>query len=168
MQVGLEKYSGPNAWYDPDMLEVGNGGMTDAEYRAHFGLWALLNAPLIAGNDLRSMRPAINKILTNREVIAIDQDWGGKQGYKLRDDGDGEVWVKPMADGSRAIVLLNRGGQDAAVTINVTPKELGLQTGKKYLARDLWEHKDMSITNELRASVSAHGAAIFLVSSGKK
>jgi len=162
-QVGLEKYSGPNAWNDPDMLEVGNGSMTDAEYRAHFGLWALLNAPLIAGNDIRSMRPAIKKILTNREVIAVNQDWGGKQGFKLRDDGDIEVWVKPMSDGSQAVVLFNRGGADEPVSITVTPRELGLSAAKNFTARDLWRHTDHAVTKELRAIVPSHNAAMFLV-----
>ena len=87
LQVGLEKYSGPNAWNDPDMLEVGNGRMTYDEYVAHFSLWALMNAPLIAGNDLRSMSDSTKMILENKEVIAVDQDWGGVQGRKVRDDG---------------------------------------------------------------------------------
>jgi alpha-galactosidase len=165
-QVGLEKYSGPNAWNDPDMLEVGNGSMTDAEYRAHFGLWALLNAPLIAGNDIRSMRPAIRDILTNREIIAVNQDWGGKQGYKLRDDGDAEVWIKPMSDGSRAVVLLNRGGGDLPVTVSVKPQELGLKNTKKYTARDLWTHHDQTVINELKASLPPHNSAMFIVRGG--
>ena len=167
LQVGLEKYSGPNAWNDPDMLEVGNGSMTNAEYRAHFSLWSLLNAPLIAGNDLRSMKPAIRDILTNREVIAVNQDWGGKQGYRLRDDGDSEVWIKPMSDGSRAVVLLNRSGADAPVSIAVTPQELGLPAAKKYTARNLWTHANETVTRELRASVPAHNAAMFIVKAGK-
>ena len=167
LQVGLEKYSGPNAWNDPDMLEVGNGSMTNAEYRAHFSLWSLLNAPLIAGNDLRSMKPAIRDILTNREVIAVNQDWGGKQGYRLRDDGDSEVWIKPMSDGSRAVVLLNRSGADAPVSIAVTPQELGLPAAKKYTARNLWTHANEMVTRELRASVPAHNAAMFIVKAGK-
>ena len=163
LQVGLEKYSGPNAWNDPDMLEVGNGSMTNAEYRAHFSLWSLLNAPLIAGNDIRSMKPATRDILTNREVIAVDQDWGGKQGYRLSDDGDSEVWIKPMSDGSRAVVLLNRSGADAPVSIAVTPQELGLSAAKKYMARNLWTHRDETITSELRASLPPHNAAMFIV-----
>src|SRR5437867_3169869 len=105
-QVGLEPYSGPNAWNDPDMLEVGNGRMTNREYIAHFSLWALLNAPLIAGNDLRSMSDSTRLILTNREVIAVNQDWGGMQGHKARDDGEQEVWMKPMSSGDAAVVLL--------------------------------------------------------------
>ncbi len=163
LQVGLEKYSGPNAWNDPDMLEVGNGSMTDTEYRAHFSLWALLNAPLIAGNDIRSMSPAIHSILANRGVIAVDQDWGGKQGFKLRDDGDTEVWMKPMSDGSRAVVLLNRGGGDVPASISVTPAELGLKVTKKYSANDLWAQKTKMITGQLAAVVPAHSAAMFIV-----
>jgi alpha-galactosidase len=167
-QVGLEKYSKQNAWNDPDMLEVGNGSMTDAEYRAHFGLWALLNAPLIAGNDIRSMTPAIKNILMNREVIAVNQDWGGKQGYKLRDDGDTEVWVKPMSDGSRAVILLNRSGSDVPAAVAVTPTELGLPAVSKYQTRNLWTGESGSITKELRAALPAHNSAMFIVRSGKK
>lgn len=167
-QDGLEKYSGPNAWNDPDMLEVGNGSMTEAEYRAHFSLWALLNAPLIAGNDIRSMSPSIRTILTNREVIAVDQDWGGKQGYRLRDDGDSEVWVKPMSDGSRAVILLNRSGSDEPVAIAVTPQELGLPAARKYAARNLWTHADLSVTKELRAVLPAHNSAMFVIRAAKR
>ncbi len=163
LQVGLEKYSKPNAWNDPDMLEVGNGSMTDAEYRAHFSLWALLNAPLIAGNDIRSMDPAIKAILTNRSVIAVDQDWGGKQGFKLRDDGDSEVWMKPMSDGSRAVVLLNRSGRDAPASISVTPAELGLTSAKKYRVNDLWTNKTQMISGKLSVAVPAHGTTMFIV-----
>ena len=91
------------------MLEVGNGGMTYGEYRAHFSLWALLAAPLIAGNDVRSMTPEIKEILTNAEVIAVNQDKLGQEGRRVRKDGDVEVWSKAMADGSRAVILFNRG-----------------------------------------------------------
>ncbi len=110
-QVGLEAYSGPGGWNDPDMLEVGNGKMSDAEYRSHFSLWALMNAPLLAGNDLRSMSEATKKILENKDIITLDQDWAGKQGHKVRDDGDTEVWAKPMSDGSAAVVLFNRAAE---------------------------------------------------------
>ena len=85
-QVGLEKYAGPDGWNDPDMLEVGNGRMTYDEYVAHFSLWALLNAPLIAGNDLRTMADSTRSILTNKDVIAVNQDWGGMQGVRIRKD----------------------------------------------------------------------------------
>ncbi|HEX2780864.1 MAG TPA: hypothetical protein VHM30_15290, partial [Gemmatimonadaceae bacterium] len=159
-QVGLERYSGPNAWNDPDMLEVGNGRMTEDEYVAHFSLWALLNAPLIAGNDLRTMSEGTKRILMNREVIAVNQDWGGRQGSKLRDDGQQEVWMKPMSDGGRAVVLLNR--DTAAVSIAVTTAELGLGGGAR-VARDLWTRREVVVRGPLRATVAGHGAAMYLV-----
>ncbi len=103
LQDGLQSYAGPGHWNDPDMLEVGNGGMTTDEYRAHFSLWALLAAPLLAGNDLRDMKPEIHDILTNKEVIAVNQDPMGRQGRRVRKDGNLEVWAKQMQDGSRRL-----------------------------------------------------------------
>ena len=96
-QNGLEKFAGPGPWNDPDMLEVGNGGMNDDEYRTHFSLWAILAAPLIAGNDLTAMTPYTVEILTNREVIAVDQDSLGRQGFRVSQEGPFEVWMKPMS-----------------------------------------------------------------------
>jgi alpha-galactosidase len=159
-QVGLEKYSGPNAWNDPDMLEVGNGRMTNAEYMAHFSLWSLLNAPLIAGNDLRSMNDSTKAILTNREVIAVDQDWGGMQGHKIRDDGELEVWMKPMSNGDRAVVLLNRSS--TPLHYAVTTQELGLGGGR-HAARDLWAHAERSIDGELNVLLAPNSAAMYLI-----
>ncbi|HTI63334.1 MAG TPA: glycoside hydrolase family 27 protein [Gemmatimonadaceae bacterium] len=159
-QVGLEKYSGPNAWNDPDMLEVGNGRMSNAEYIAHFSLWALLNAPLIAGNDLRSMNDSTRAILTNRDVIAVDQDWGGMQGHKVRDDGELEVWVKPMSSGDRAVVLLNRGSTAARIAASMS--EIGL-SGARHGARDLWTHRDTTVDGELATTLAPHSAAMYLV-----
>ena len=160
-QVGLEKYSGPGGWNDPDMLEVGNGHMTMPEYIAHFSLWSLLNAPLIAGNDLRSMSDTTRAILTNREVIAVDQDWGGQQGSLLRTDGTTQVWVKPMHNGSRAVVLLNRGATPTSISIAVS--ELGMPPARVFLARDLWAHTEQQLTDILQAGLPPHGAAMFLV-----
>jgi alpha-galactosidase len=160
-QVNLAPSSHPNAWNDPDMLEVGNGGMTDTEYRAHFSLWAILNAPLIAGNDLRTMTDSTRAILENREVIAVDQDWGGSQGMRLRRDGDTEVWVKPMSDGGKAVVLLDRGS--SAARIAVTPAALGLAAAPRYDARDLWAHADRAVRDTLAAEVPSHGVAMFVV-----
>src|SRR5271167_673062 len=100
------------------MLEVGNGGMTLTEYRAHFSLWAILAAPLIAGNDLRDMKPEIREILTQKEVIAVDQDTAGNQGRRVRKNGDLEVWARQMHDGSRAVVLLNRGTEDREIAVS--------------------------------------------------
>jgi alpha-galactosidase len=160
LQVGLEKYSGPNGWNDPDMLEVGNGHMTDDEYIAHFSLWALLNAPLIAGNDLRSMSDSTKRILMNKDVIAVDQDWGGMQGHKVRDDGELEVWAKPMSSGDVAVVLLNR--DTAVAKLDVTMGELGL-SGGRHGARNLWAHTDSAVTDTLTAALPRHSAAMFIV-----
>ena len=142
------------------MLEVGNGRMTNSEYIAHFSLWALLNAPLIAGNDLRSMSDSTRQILTNREVVAVDQDWGGVQGHKIRDDGELEVWMKPMSSGDAAVVLLNR--DTATVRLAVTARELGLHRGS-HRARNLWTHRDREITDSLVALLPGHSAAMYLV-----
>src|SRR5690606_7164969 len=106
-QEGLRSHAGPEHWNDPDMLEVGNG-MTEDEDRAHFSLWAILAAPLMAGNDVAAMTPATRDTLTNREVIAVDQDRLGIQGYRFYQEGALDVWVKPLAAGELAILFLNR------------------------------------------------------------
>src|SRR5258708_37685417 len=102
-QNGLEKYAGPGHWNDPDMLEIGNGGMNDDEYRTHMSLWCILAAPLLAGNDLRDMQENIKDILMNKEVIAVDQDKLGKQGVRVAKDGTVAVLSKPLADGGHAV-----------------------------------------------------------------
>jgi len=159
LQVGLESYAGPGGWNDPDMLEVGNGGMTIEEYRAHFSMWAILAAPLMAGNDLRTMAPEIREILTNREVIAIDQDPLGRQGRKVRDDGDVEVWSKELADGSRAAALLNRGTAPALVA--VAWPEIGYTAGLEAVVRDLWAHRDVGkMRGRFTATVPGHAAVL--------
>ena len=163
-QVGLEAYSGPGGWNDPDMLEVGNGSLSATEARAHFSLWALLNAPLIAGNDIRSMSADTRMILTNTEVIAVDQDWGGKQGHKISDTGNLEVWRKPMSNGSVAVVLLNRGSGTA--TVSTTTSALGLGPASSYSVRDLWAHTTGSSSGTISASVPAHGVAMYVVTGG--
>ncbi len=160
-QVGLEKYAGPGGWNDPDMLEVGNGRMTYDEYVAHFSLWALLNAPLIAGNDLRTMSDSTRTILTNKEVIAVNQDWGGMQGARIRKDSATQVWAKPMRDGSKAVVLLNRGERPA--TISVTATELGMRAAGSYTVRDLWTRVTTATPDRITAQVPKHGAAMFIV-----
>jgi alpha-galactosidase len=159
-QVGLERYSGPNAWNDPDMLEVGNGRMTNTEYMAHFSLWALLNAPLMAGNDLRTMSDSTRAILTNREVIAVDQDWGGTQGHKVRDDGELEIWVKPMSNGDRAVVLLNRSATPSKLV--ATMQEIGLSSGR-HTVRDLWSQTNHDDSDQLAAMLAPHSVAMYLV-----
>jgi alpha-galactosidase len=139
LQAPLAPAAGPGGWNDPDMLEVGNGKMTASEYRAHFSMWAMLAAPLMAGNDLRSMSPETHDILTNSDVIAIDQDPLGRQATRVRDDGDQEVWARPLADGGEAIALLNRG--NAPAKISVSWAEAGAKVGTSKI-RDLWTHKE--------------------------
>ena len=154
-QVGLESFAGPGHWNDPDMLEVGNGGMTVPEYRAHFSLWSLLASPLMAGNDLRDMKPEIQQILTNQEVIAVNQDPLGKQGRRVHKDGDLEVWAKQMQDGGRAVVLLNRSTSDQDIAVSW--QEIGYPSHLSAAVRDLWQGKDLgSFKQKFSASVPPH------------
>lgn len=111
LQERVVPYSGPGHWNDPDMLQVGNHNLSMGENRAHFYLWAVLNAPLMAGTNLLRMSDEVRELLTNRNVIAIDQDWSGEQGKRIWRDGDRDIWGKRMSDGPLAIVLLNRGEQ---------------------------------------------------------
>lgn len=162
LQDGLQTYAGPGHWNDPDMLEVGNGGLTQIEAQAHFSLWCILAAPLMAGNDLRSMTPEIRNILINKEVIAVDQDSLGKQGRKVRDDGDLEVWAKQLKDGGRAVVLFNRSDNEAKMTVQWT--ELGYPSHLSATVRDLWQHKDMGkFKSSYSASVPSHGVVMVRV-----
>jgi len=163
MQVGIEQYAGPGHWNDPDMLEVGNGGMTDIEYRSHFSLWAMLAAPLMAGNDLDHMTPAIHDILTNKEVIAVDQDPLGIGGRRVHHASDGwDIWLKPLTGGRQAVLLLNRGGRDQTMTVKWS--ELGLAVDKSVAVRDLWEHRDLgSKTGLFSAPVPSHGVVMVVV-----
>jgi len=155
-QVGLQSYAGPGHWNDPDMLEVGNGGMTDTEYRSHFSLWAILAAPLIAGNDLRNMRPEIHDILTNKEVIAVDQDALGREGERVAKKGDLEVWAKQLKDGSRAVVLLNRSSEEQEISVRW--EEIGYPSYLNAAVRDLWIHKDLGkFAGKFSARVPPHG-----------
>jgi len=162
LQVGLETYAGPGHWNDPDMLEVGNGGMTTTEYRSHFSLWCILAAPLMAGNDLKNMSPEIKDILTNKEVIAVDQDPLGMQGRRVRKDGDSEVWAKQMKDGSRAVVLFNRGASDADISVSWV--DLGYPAHLSAAVRDLWAKKDLGkSTASFATKVPSHGVAMFRI-----
>jgi alpha-galactosidase len=156
---GTEAGAGPGHWNDPDMLEVGNGGMTTTEYRAHFSLWCVMAAPLIAGNDIRSMSEDTKSILMNREVIAVDQDPLGIQGRRVRKTGDAEVWSKQLADGDRAVVLFNRGAAEAKVTAQWT--DLGYPAEVSANVRDLWAKKDLGkMTGSFTASVPSHGVVM--------
>jgi len=156
-QDPLAPHAAPGHWNDPDMLEIGNGGMTHAEYRVHMSLWALLAAPLLAGNDLRSMSPETVAILTNRDVIAVDQDPLGRQGHRVRADGDLEVWDKPLASGGHALGLFNRGRTPARIAVRWS--ELGLPGA--HAVRDLWAGRDLGkIETEYAADVEPHGVVL--------
>jgi hypothetical protein len=117
-QQELSRYAGPVKWNDPDMLEVGNGGMTTEEYRTHFSLWCMLAAPLMAGNDLANMTPETKAILMNREIIAIDQDTLGRQATLYRDNGDYQIWVKALANNEKAVCLLNTSDEKKSVLVD--------------------------------------------------
>jgi alpha-galactosidase len=159
-QDGLEKFAGPGHWNDPDMLEVGNGGMSHDEYITHMSLWCLLAAPLLAGNDLTTMSKETLDILTNRELIAIDQDGLGVQGHRLSQEGPLEVWIRPLADKSIAVGLFNRG--ESVMRVSVSFADLGF-TGAVNV-RDLWEHKDLGFMNgSLTRDVPTHGAVVVKV-----
>jgi alpha-galactosidase len=160
-QNGLEKFAGPGHWNDPDMLEVGNGKMNDDEYRTHMALWAILAAPLLSGNDIRSMSAETKAILMNREIIAVDQDPKGEQGHRLWDEGPLEIWVKPLADGSKAVGLFNRGESTLQIILNLN--QVG--AGPKAKVRDLWEQRDLgSVDNSYAADVPKHGVVMLKVS----
>lgn len=162
-QVGLYKYASPGNWNDPDMLQVGNPGLSETENQAHFSIWSMLAAPLMAGNDLRHMSESTLEILTNKEVIAVDQDPIGIQGRKISDKGDHEVWLRPLANGDRAVILPNRGENNAEISVNVT--ELGLPNpDKSYKIRDLWAHTTSQTKGTVQASVPGHGVKMFRIS----
>ncbi|MGM9490351.1 glycoside hydrolase family 27 protein [Ideonella sp. YS5] len=159
MQAERGGRSAPNAWNDPDMLEVGNGGMTTTEYESHFSLWAMLAAPLIAGNDLSKMDADTLRILTNKDVIAVDQDALGQQGRRVWRQGDLEIWARPLKGGEFAVVLFNRG--EAPAEMKVGWDQLDLPAGLKADVRDLWTQK---VSKQVRGSyggtVAPHGVVM--------
>jgi alpha-galactosidase len=158
----LHPYAGPGRWNDADMLEVGNEGLTVAESRAHFSLWALLAAPLMAGNDIAGMKPETRDILMNREVIAVNQDPLGVQGRRILDGGHAEVWTKPLADGSRAVILFNRGTE--TTPIRCRPEDLGFGPRQKVTIRDLWAKKEIPLENgAIEGKVKPHDVVMVRV-----
>ncbi len=159
--VVLDAYARPGHWNDPDMLEVGNGGMSDVEYRSHFSLWAIMAAPLLIGTDLRKVTPEALHILTNKEVIAVDQDALGVQGKRIRVRDGVHVIVKPLHDGSRAVVVFNEGR--SAKEVKVAADELGLDKEKTYTVRDLWEHADAQGDGAIRVRLAPHASAMYRI-----
>lgn len=183
MQQGLENYAGPGHWNDPDMLEVGNGVLTESESRAHFSLWCMLAAPLMAGNDLGNMDAATKNILTNTEMIAIDQDPLGKQGFKIRDYGQLEVYLKPLAKNEFAVCFFNRMTQPVQLEFNWKTLVLQVtQSGKPlklvteierndvnfsstYNLRDVWQKKLVGNTSTpFKSTIQSHDVVVLRLS----
>ncbi len=154
-QAGLARFAGPGHWNDPDMLEVGNGGMTAEEYRTHMSLWCLLAAPLLAGNDLEAMTSETREILMNKDAIAIDQDPAGHQAEPLYAEGHLEVWGRTLADGSHAVGMFNR--MDVPLTLSLPMSKLGMTQGARSV-HDVWGHRDE--TRNLGSGSSMYDALI--------
>jgi alpha-galactosidase len=173
-QNDLAPYARPGHWNDPDMLEIGNGAMTEIEYKTHMSLWAILAAPLLAGNDLRSMSPEILAILTNREVIAVDQDKLGKQGQRVWQSAlsaapaanaaaaaNQEIWTRPLSGAAVAVAFFNRATEAATIST----KWADLKLDGKWKARDLWTHQDVQLTGpEYSVTVPGHGVVMLRLS----
>lgn len=160
-QIGMAKYAGPGHWNDPDMLEIGNGGMNFDEEKTHMSLWAILAAPLIAGNDLSRMSPETLSILTNREVIVVDQDPLGKEGTRASVQGQTEIWTKPLRCPAVAASLFNRDTVSHEMTLKL--KALGF--GPHAKLRDLWAHTNVVPTNgRYTVNVPPHGVVMLRAS----
>ena len=155
VQEGLESYAGPGHWNDPDMLEVGNGRLNIRESRSHFSMWAMLAAPLLAGNDLPNMKPEIKEILLNKDVIAIDQDKLGKQGRRVYSEGEVDVWERDLAGGAKAIGVLNAGSDRYSThPFHLSLAKLGLKGPLK--GRDLWAGTDVTLTDNMPLEIASH------------
>jgi alpha-galactosidase len=160
VQALLWRDAGPGHWNDPDMLEVGvRGTFTPAENRLHLAMWAMMAAPLIAGNDITAMSPDVRAMLTDPDVIALDQDPLGRQAHRVRSDGRTEVWARPLADGSVVVALLNRA--DVPVTVTTSAAEIEAPPARRYAAFDLWSKTTTDATGALAASIPPHGAVLY-------
>jgi len=162
-QAGLAKFAGPGHWNDPDMLEVGNGKLTHDENMTHMTLWAMLAAPLIAGNNLTQMTPDTAAVLMNKDVIAIDQDALGKQGDRVYAEGPVEIWAKPLTGGRMAVAIFNFTDTPAEMRgIRLPLKEMGFP--KPVKARDVWARKDLgTISDDYKVTVPKHGVVLLSV-----
>jgi len=164
-EAGLAKYAGPGHWNDPDFLEVGNSGMTADEQKTHFSLWAMLAAPLVAGNDLTAMTEETKNILMNREAIAVDQDALGRAGDRAYAEGPLEVWTRPLDGGAMAVALFNR--TTGAVPMTLRLKDAGWQG--RATARDLWRHEDAGeLKEESTWTVPGHGVVMLRLTHSEK
>ena len=173
MQEGLRKYAGPGHWNDPDMLEVGNGKLTAGEDRAHFSMWAMLAAPLIAGNDIRKMTKDVVEVLTNKEVIAVNQDSLGIQGLKYAVRDSVEIWTKPLKNGDWAVAFLNRStaaktinyNWDAEVVVDPVANKTLDTKAVSFKLRNLWTKKESGNTKKpFQATIPGHDILMFRLS----
>lgn len=155
-QAGLEKFAGPGHWNDPDMLEVGNGHMSTIEYQTHMSLWAILAAPLLAGNDLSAMTQDTLSILLNKDVIAIDQDGLGQQGHRVWAEGPLEIWERPLENGKKAIAFFNRGETPMSFPVDVAT--LDIKSGAEFV--DVWKHELTILQNGSEILVPNHGVTL--------
>ncbi|MEE6309501.1 ricin-type beta-trefoil lectin domain protein [Plantactinospora veratri] len=163
VNVPLAHYASPGSFNDPDMMEVGRGGMTDTEMRSHFALWAVMASPLIAGNDIRNMDAATQTILKNQNLIAINQDSLGLQATQVSNDGTRRVLAKRLADGDVAVALFNQGS--STTTVSTTAAAIG-KSGTSFTLRDAWTNATSTSTGSISASVPAHGTVVYRVSGG--
>lgn len=160
-EAGLARYAGPGHWNDPDILEIGNGGMSPDEERTHFSLWAMLAAPLIAGNDLTHMSAETKNILLNKEIIAVDQDPQGRQGDRAYAEGPLEVWSKPLQGGDMAVALFNRIHGATRMTLRLD----GVGWHGPAVARNLWTHESVgTIAGSYTVTVPGHGVVLLRLS----
>lgn len=157
------EYARPGGWNDPDMLEIGNGGMTKDEYVVHFSLWAISKAPLLIGCDVRNTTKDIIDIIANKEAIAINQDKLGVQAKKVRMEGDWEVWAGPLSKYRVALVILNRGAWRTAITAHWD--DIGIPVGSTVVARDVWEHKTLKtrFVGNLTATIDPHACKLYVL-----
>jgi len=159
-QAGLAPYAGPGHWNDPDMLEVGNGHMTLDEYRTHMSLWAILAAPLLAGNDLSQMTAETKSLLMNKDVIAIDQDALGKQGERIQKSDNEETWMRQLSGGAVAVGFFNRS--TSAVPLQLSLSDIGLKPAREI--RDVWGGAQISPKKDgVTANLPAHGVVLLII-----
>lgn len=177
MQKDMRQYAGPGHWNDPDMLEVGNGGMNASEDRAHFSMWCMLAAPLIAGNDLKNMSPQTLATLTNTNAIDINQDALGIQGFKYTSEGGFETWLKPLNGGDWAVCFLNRSENAKAIDFDWLKNVITDDFSKRKLdaavetfkIKDVWTKKELGDTKKaLKAEVPSHDVLMIRLSPIKK
>ncbi|MDR1156921.1 MAG: NPCBM/NEW2 domain-containing protein [Oscillospiraceae bacterium] len=158
----LTKYAGPGHFNDPDMLEVGNGNLTPDQNKSHFSMWCMLAAPLVLGNDLTQISQTTLDILTNEEVVALDQDPAGLQASVAKSTGDGEVWVKDLGyagSNTKAVAFFNRSG--APIELSINWRDIGLEG--RVTARDLWLHDEVDVDEGYSASLPPHGIVVLKV-----